>query len=67
MASIIKRLQQFAASPKGKELQQRLKEQASKPENQRKLQDLQRRLKEQASKPENQRKLRDLQRRLKRR
>jgi hypothetical protein len=45
MASIFKRVQQFATSPKGKKLEQQVKEQASKPENQRKLKDLGRRLK----------------------
>jgi hypothetical protein len=45
MASMFKRVQQFAKSPKGKKLEQEVKEQASKPENQRKLKDLGKRLK----------------------
>jgi hypothetical protein len=37
MASIFKRAKDFANSPKGKQVQEEIKEQASKPENRRKL------------------------------
>ncbi|MGH3102059.1 MAG: hypothetical protein ACRDPU_13810 [Thermoleophilia bacterium] len=37
MASLFKRAKDFAQSPKGKQLTEEIKEQASKPENRRKL------------------------------
>jgi hypothetical protein len=40
MASIFKRVKDFAQSPKGEQLKEQLKGQASKPENRRKLADL---------------------------
>ena len=39
MASILKRVKDFAQSPKGEQVKQEIKEQASKPENRRKLKD----------------------------
>ena len=45
MASIFSRVEKFATSPEGKKLGQQVKDQASKPENQRKLKDLGRRFK----------------------
>jgi hypothetical protein len=43
MASIFKRVKDFAQSPKGEQAKQEIKEQASKPENRRKLEELRRR------------------------
>ena len=40
MASIFKRVKDFAQSPKGEQVKQEIKEQASKPENRRKLKEL---------------------------
>ena len=37
MASIFKRVKDYAQSPKGEQVKQQIKEQASKPENRRKL------------------------------
>jgi hypothetical protein len=37
MASIFKRVKDFAQSPKGEQVKEEIKEQASKPENRRKL------------------------------
>jgi hypothetical protein len=45
MASMFKRVQQFANSPKGKKLERQVKEQASKPENQEKVKGLAKRFK----------------------
>jgi hypothetical protein len=45
MASMFKRAQEFAKSPKGRKLEQQVKEQASKPENQQKLKGLAQRFK----------------------
>jgi hypothetical protein len=39
MASIFKRVKDFAQSPKGEQVNEQIKEQASKPENRRKLTD----------------------------
>jgi hypothetical protein len=43
MASITKRIKDFARSPKGQQLIEQAKEQASKPENRRRLEELRRR------------------------
>jgi hypothetical protein len=43
MASVTKLIKDFARSPKGQELIGQVKEQASKPENRRKLEELRRR------------------------
>jgi hypothetical protein len=43
MASFTKRIKDFARSPKGQQLIDQVKEQASKPENRRKLEELRRR------------------------
>jgi len=43
MASLTKLIKDFARSPKGQQLIQQAKEQASKPENRRKLEELRRR------------------------
>jgi Zn-dependent M32 family carboxypeptidase len=43
MASLTKRIMDFARSPKGQQLIEQAKEQASKPENRRKLEELRRR------------------------
>ena len=40
MASLFKRAKDFAQSPKGKQLTEEVKEQASKPENRRKVKEL---------------------------
>ena len=40
MASVTKLIKDFARSPKGQQLIERVKEQASKPENRRKLEEL---------------------------
>lgn len=40
MASIFKRVKDFAQSPKGEQVKQEIKEQTSKPENRRKLKEL---------------------------
>jgi hypothetical protein len=45
MASLFDRAKKFATSPQGKKVEQEVKEQASKPENQRRLKDLGKRLK----------------------
>jgi hypothetical protein len=45
MASVFKRVKKFATGPEGKKLERQVKEQASKPENKRKLKDLGRRIK----------------------
>ena len=43
MASITKRIKDFARSPKGQQLIEQVKEQARKPENRRKLEELRKR------------------------
>jgi hypothetical protein len=43
MASLTKLIKDFARSPKGQQLIEQVKEQASKPENRRKFEELQRR------------------------
>jgi hypothetical protein len=43
MASLTKRIKDFARSPKGQQLIEQVKEQAGKPENRRKLEELRRR------------------------
>jgi hypothetical protein len=43
MASIAKRIKDFARSPKGQQLIEQAKEQANKPENRRRLEELRRR------------------------
>jgi hypothetical protein len=43
MASIAKRIKDFARSPRGQQLIEQAKEQASKPENRRRLEELRRR------------------------
>jgi hypothetical protein len=43
MASVIKRLKDFAQSPRGQQLIEQAKEQARKPENRRKLEELRKR------------------------
>jgi Zn-dependent M32 family carboxypeptidase len=43
LASLTKLIKDFARSPKGQELIEQVKEQASKPENRRKLEELRRR------------------------
>lgn len=43
MASITKRIKDFARSPRGQQLIEQAKEQASKPENRRRLEELRRR------------------------
>jgi Zn-dependent M32 family carboxypeptidase len=43
MASLTRLIKDFARSPKGQQLIEQVKEQASKPENRRKLKELQRR------------------------
>jgi hypothetical protein len=43
MASVTKLIKDFARSPKGRQLVDQVKEQASKPENRRKLEELRRR------------------------
>jgi len=45
MASLFKRAKDFAQSPKGKKLTEEVKDQASKPENRRKLKELGQRFK----------------------
>jgi hypothetical protein len=43
MVSVTKLIKDFARSPKGQQLTEQVKEQASKPENRRKLEELRRR------------------------
>ncbi|HEY8557862.1 MAG TPA: hypothetical protein VIM97_11045 [Actinomycetes bacterium] len=49
MASVTKLIKDFARSPKGQQLIEQVKEQASKPENRRKLEELRRRYLKRAS------------------